>query len=132
MGYAGFKFGGGYYEGGDYNKVSGAPNTSGDSSAWHLGASYTAGPFAVGVTYAEAQGYKGGPTIGAATVTSATYASDYQTYGGGVAYTLAPGFVVQADLMYVDEKLRNFSPAGAISTADNTGYVFVLDTRLNF
>jgi len=49
-----------------------------------------------------------------------------------VAYTLAPGFVVQADLMYVDEKLRNFSPTGAISTADNTGYVFVLDTRLNF
>ena len=64
----------------------------------------------MGVTYAEAQGYKAGPTIGAATVTSATYASDYQTYGGGVAYTLAPGFVVQADLMYVDEKLRNFSP----------------------
>jgi hypothetical protein len=131
-GYAGFKFGGGYYEGGDVNKVSGAPNTSGDTSAWHLGASYTAGPFAVGVTYAEAQGYKAGPTIGAATVTSATYASDYQTYGGGVAYTLAPGFVVQADLMYVDEKLRNFSPTGAITRADNTGYVFVLDTRLNF
>jgi len=132
VGYAGFKFGGGYYDGGDYNKVSGAPNTSSDSSAWHLGASYTAGPLAVGVTYAEAQGYKAGPTIGAASVTSATYASDYQTYGGGVAYTLAPGFVVQADLMYVDEKLRNFTPAGVISTADNTGYVFVLDTRLNF
>jgi hypothetical protein len=138
LGYAGFKFGGGYYDGGDYAKVGGAPNTSSDSSAWHLGASYTAGPFAVGVTYAEAQGYKGTPTISAPSaanptgVTSATYASDYKTYGGGVAYTLAPGFVVQADLMYVDEKLRNFSPLGVISTADNEGYVAVLSTRLNF
>jgi outer membrane protein OmpU len=132
LGYAGFKFGGGYYDGGDFNQVAGAPNASSDSSAWHLGASYTAGPFAVGVTYAEAQGYKGSPTIGAATVTSSTYASDYKTYGGGVAYTLAPGFVVQADLMYVDEKLRNFNPLGVISTADNEGYVAVLSTRLNF
>jgi outer membrane protein OmpU len=132
VGYAGFKFGGGYYDAGDYNKVSGAPNASSDSSAWHLGASYTAGPLAVGVSYAEAQGYKGSPTISGTTVTSATYASDYQTYGGGVAYTVAPGFVVQADLMFVDEKLRNFSPAGAITATDNDGYVAVLSTRLDF
>jgi outer membrane protein OmpU len=132
LGYGGFKFGGGYYDGGDVNKVSGAPNTSGDTSAWHVGGSWTAGPFAVGVTYAEAQGYKSGPTIAATSVTSATYASDYKTYGGGVAYTLAPGLVLQADLMYVDEKLRNFSQNGDITRADNTGYVFVLDTRLNF
>jgi outer membrane protein OmpU len=132
VGYAGFKFGGGYYDGGDYNKVSNAPNASSDSSAWHLGASYTAGPFAVGVTYAEAQGYKGSPTILNNAVVSSTYASDYKTYGGGVAYTLAPGLVLQGDLMYVDEKLRNFSQAGVVSTADNEGYVAVISTRLNF
>jgi outer membrane protein OmpU len=132
VGYAGFKFGGGYYDGGDYNKVSNAPNASSDSSAWHLGASYTAGPFAVGVTYAEAQGYKGSPTILNNAVVSSTYASDYKTYGGGVAYTLAPGLVLQGDLMYVDEKLRNFSQTGDVSTADNEGYVAVISTRLNF
>src|SRR3954454_19024885 len=33
LGYGGFKFGGGYYDGGDVNKVSGAPNTSGDTSS---------------------------------------------------------------------------------------------------
>jgi len=132
VGYAGFKVGGGYYDGGDFNKVSGSPNASSDSSAWHLGASYTAGPFAVGVTYAEAQGYKSGTSLAGGIVSPGTYASDYQTYGGGVAYTLAPGLVLQADLMYVDEKLRNFSPTGAITRADNTGYVVVLDTRLNF
>jgi outer membrane protein OmpU len=132
VGYAGFKVGGGYYDGGDFNKVSGSPNASSDSSAWHLGASYTAGPLAVGVTYAEAQGYKSGTSLAGGVVSPGTYASDYQTYGGGVAYTLAPGFVVQADLMYVDEKLRNFDLGGNITRADNTGYVFVLDTRLNF
>jgi len=132
VGYGGFKVGGGYYDGGDFNKVSNAPNASSDSSAWHVGGSWTAGPFAVGVTYAEAQGYKSSPVVGNNIVVSSTYASDYKTYGGGVAYTLAPGFVVQADLMYVDEKLRNFSQAGVISTSDNEGYVAVLSTRLNF
>ena len=84
-----------------------------------------------GVTYADAEGYKGGPTV--ATGAPATYASDYKTYGGGVAYTLAPGFIVQADLMFVDEELRNVSPAGVVTgTYDNEGYVAVLSTRLNF
>jgi hypothetical protein len=131
VGYAGFKVGGGYFDGDDFNGVSGAPGTSEDTSAWHIGASYTAGPIAVGVTYADAEGYKGGPTV--ATGTPATYANDYKTYGGGVAYTLAPGFIVQADLMFVDEELRNVSSAGVITgTADNEGYVAVLSTRLNF
>ncbi|EWY38817.1 hypothetical protein N825_11350 [Skermanella stibiiresistens SB22] len=131
VGYAGFKFGGGYYDGDDYNGVSGAPGSSEDSKAWHVGASYTAGPFAVGLTYADAEGYKGGPNV--TTGIPATYASDYKTYGGGVAYTLAPGFVVQADLMFVDEELSNVNAAGTTTgTADNEGYVAVLSTRLNF
>jgi hypothetical protein len=136
LGYAGFKFGGGYYDGGDFLRVSGAPNTSGDASAWHVGASYTAGPLAIGVSYADAEGYKATPTIGGTAavpvVTSATYASSYKTYGGGIAYTLAPGFIVQADLMYVDEDLRNVTPTGVATTTDNEGYVAVLSTRLNF
>jgi outer membrane protein OmpU len=120
LGYAGFKFGGGYIDGDDF----GAPrNTAaGDATAWHVGASYTAGPFAVGLTYADAEGAKSD---------GVTYASDYKTYGGGVAYTLAPGFVVQGDLMYVDEEVINSSIPGSPS-ADNEGYVAVISTRLNF
>jgi outer membrane protein OmpU len=130
VGYAGFKVGGGYYDGGDFNAVEGAGLTAGDTSAWHIGASYTAGPFAVGLTYADAEGFKGGPNVAAGL--PSTYASEYTTYGGGVAYTLAPGFIVQADLMYVDEELRNVNAAGVATTADNEGYVAVLSTRLNF
>jgi outer membrane protein OmpU len=126
LGYAGFKFGGGYIDGDDFGARR---NTeAGDATAWHVGASYTAGPFAVGVTYADAEGAKAGFT---------TYASEYTTYGGGVAYTLAPGFVVQADLMYVDEELVGVgAPVAAGGNgglrSDNEGYVAVLSTRLNF
>ncbi len=121
LGYAGFKFGGGYIEGDDYGARR---NTvAGDATAWHLGASYTAGPFAVGVTYADAEGAKAGFT---------TYASDYKTYGGGVAYTVAPGLVLQGDLMYVDETVVGVGALNSGIRADNEGYVAVISTRLNF
>jgi outer membrane protein OmpU len=120
LGYAGFKFGGGYVDGDDFGARR---NTvAGDATAWHVGASYTAGPFAIGITYADAEGAKAGGT---------TYASDYKSYGGGVAYTLAPGFVVQADLMYVDEEVQNVTRVVPL-TETNEGYVAVLSTRLNF
>ena len=121
IGYAGFKFGGGYIDGDDYGARR---NTvAGDATAWHLGASYTAGPFAVGVTYADAEGAKAGFT---------TYASDYKTYGGGVAYTVAPGLVLQGDFMYVDETVVGVGAANTGLRADNEGYVAVISTRLNF
>ena len=118
LGYAGFKFGGGYVDGDDFGARR---NTvAGDASAWHVGASYTAGPFAVALTYADAEGAKSD---------GVTYTPDYKTYGGGFAYTLAPGLIVQADLMFVDEDVVNVV-SGA--TASNEGYVAVLSTRLNF
>jgi len=120
LGYAGFKFGGGYIDGDDFGARRNT--TAGDATAWHVGASYTAGPLAVALTYADAEGAKAGFT---------TYASDYVTYGGGVAYTLAPGFIVQADLMYVDEEVVNLTRAVPV-TESNEGYVAVLSTRLNF
>jgi len=133
VGYGGFKVGGGYIDADDYNAVSGAPATSGDSTAWHVGASYTAGPVAIGITYADAEGFKGSPDV--ASGLPSTYATSYKTYGGGVAYTIAPGLTVQADLMYVDEDLRNVNTVGAVTTTtttSNEGYVAVFSTRLDF
>jgi len=135
FGYAGFKLGGGYIDAGDYNAVSGQPLTSGDSNAWHVGISYTAGPVAVGLTYADAKGFKGGPDVAAGI--PATYATSYKTYGGGAAYTIAPGLTVQADIMYVDEDLRDVvvGPAGFVTgttTTSNEGFVAVFSTRLDF
>ena len=127
----GFKVGGGYIDAGDYNAISGVPGSSGDTTVWHVGISYTAGPVAVGLTYADAEGFKSGPSFDEATLAPSvgTYATSYKTYGGGVAYTIAPGFVVQADLMYVDEDLRNVDlTTGATATTSNEGYVAVLST----
>jgi outer membrane protein OmpU len=135
VGYGGFKVGGGYIDAGDYNAVSGVPGSSGDSTVWHVGISYTAGPVAVGLSYADAEGFKSGPSFDEFTLAPSvgTYATSYKTYGGGVAYTIAPGFVVQADVMYVDEDLRNVDLAtGATATTSNEGYVAVLSTRLDF
>jgi outer membrane protein OmpU len=135
VGYGGFKVGGGYIDAGDYNAVSGVPGSSGDSSVWHVGVSYTAGPVAVGLSYADAEGFKSGPSFDETTFAPSvgTYATSYKTYGGGVAYTIASGFVVQADVMYVDEDLRNVDlTTGAAATTSNEGYVAVLSTRLDF
>ncbi|UEM22208.1 porin [Skermanella mucosa] len=134
VGYGAFKLGGGYIDGGDYNAVSGVPATSGDTTIWHVGVSYTAGPLAVGLSYADAEGFKGGPEFDDfGGVTPATYASSYKTYGGGAAYTLAPGFTVQGDVMYVDEDLRNVdATTGVASTTSNEGIVAILSTRLDF
>ena len=119
IGYAGFKLGGGYVDADNFNVP--VRTDSGDQHAWHAGASYTTGPIAVGLTYADAEGYKRAP---------GTYADQYQVYGVSGAYTLAPGLLLQSDLMFVDEELK----ATAASTAkrDTDEYVWLISTRVNF
>ncbi len=119
VGYAGFKLGGGYVDADNFNVPT--RTDSGDQHAWHAGASYTTGPIAVGLTYADAEGYKRAP---------GTYADQYQVYGVSGAYTLAPGLLLQSDLMFVDEELK----ATAASTAknDSDAYVWLISTRVNF
>ena len=119
IGYAGFKIGGGYVDADNFNVRTGTD--SGDQHAWNAGASYTTGPIAVGLSYADAEGYKRAP---------GTYADQYQVYGVSGAYTLAPGLLLQSDLMFVDEELK----ATAASTAkrDSDSYVWLISTRVNF
>jgi hypothetical protein len=119
VGYAGFKIGGGYVDADNFNVRTGTD--SGDQHAWNAGASYTTGPIAVGLSYADAEGYKRAP---------GTYADQYQVYGVSGAYTLAPGLLLQSDLMFVNEELK----ATAASTAknDSDAYVWLISTRVNF
>jgi outer membrane protein OmpU len=119
VGYAGFKLGGGYVDADNFNVPT--RTDSGDQHAWHAGASYTTGPIAVGLTYADAEGYKRAP---------GTYADQYQVYGVSGAYTLAPGLLLQSDLMFVDEELK----ANAATTVkrDTDEYVWLISTRVNF
>jgi outer membrane protein OmpU len=123
VGYAGFKVGGGYVDAENFNVP--VRTDSGDQHAWNAGISYTTGPVAVGVTYMDAEGYKTAAAIGAG-----TYAEKYELYGVSGAYTVAPGLVLQSDLMFFDEDLkRNATTATKVS---NDGYVWLISTRVNF
>lgn len=127
VGYAGFKVGGGYVDADNFNVP--VSTDSGDQHAWNAGASYTTGPVAVGISYMDAEGYKAAPTITGGVVTG-TYAEKYELYGVSGAYTVAPGLVLQSDLMYFDEDLkRNATTATKVG---NDGYVWLISTRLNF
>jgi hypothetical protein len=119
IGYAGFKLGGGYVDAQNFNVP--VRTDSGDQHAWHAGASYTTGPIAVGLTYADAEGYKRAP---------GTYAEQYQVYGVSGAYTLAPGLLLQSDLMFVDEELK--ANAATAVKRDTDEYVWLISTRVNF
>jgi outer membrane protein OmpU len=119
VGFGGFLFGGGYVDADDFNRPTGV--SGGDQSVWHAGLSYTAGPVAVGASYMNAEGFKG----------DGTYDSAYKGYAVGAAYTLAPGFTVQSDFVYFEEDNRPNGPkTGPKNSSD--GYVFILDTRLDF
>jgi hypothetical protein len=121
VGFGGFLVGGGYVDADDFNTPT-TGSIGGDQSVWHAGISYTAGPFAVGASYMDAEGYKGA---------AGDYNSDYKAYGVGAAYTLAPGLVVQTEVMFFDEDVVS-GPAGATTTTNNDGYVFIIGTRLDF
>ena len=122
VGYAGFKVGGGYVDAENYNVP--VPNDSGDQHAWNAGVSYTMGPATVGLTYLEAEGFKRAP---------GTYADQYQAYGVSGVYTLAPGLLLQSDLMYVEEDLqRTATSTLATDKVSVDGYVWLISTRVNF
>ena len=72
----------------------------------------------------DAEGYKGA---------GGTYASDYQAYGVGAAYTLAPGLVVQTEFMYIDEELRaapNAARSATKATSSSSARAWISDPRV--
>jgi outer membrane protein OmpU len=117
VGYAGFKVGGGYVDAENFNIRT--RTDSGDQHVWNAGASYTTGPIAVGLTYANAEGFKG-----------ASYADNYEVYGLSGAYTIAPGLLLMSDLMFVDEELKTGPTATAKTDSDN--YVWLISTKVSF
>ncbi len=106
--YAGFTFGGLYY---NQDETGGGRE---DQYGWGLGLTYTTGPWAVGVGYART-----GFEVGRNDVT------DY-TWGFSGAYTLAPGLRLMADLNFFDIE------SSTVSRDGNEGTQLMLRTRLDF
>jgi outer membrane protein OmpU len=121
LSYAGFAFGGGYGDN-DQANITNTANARafGDQEVWNIGASFTTGPLAIGASYVNNQGVKG-----------STF-SDYQAYGVGGVYTLAPGMLIQSDLMFVDEESRTLAAGPTGAKTSNDAYVWLISTRLNF
>jgi hypothetical protein len=118
FGYAGFKVGGGYVDAENFNtRVN---TNSGDQHVWNAGITYTTGPIAVGLSYANSEGFK----------TATSYAEEHQVYGISGAYTIAPGLLLASDLMFVDEELKT-SPT-ATATRDSDSYVWLISTKVTF
>jgi outer membrane protein OmpU len=121
--YGDFALGGGYVDAGDF-KVPTTGAIDNDQSVWHAGLSYTTGPVAVIATYMDAKGYSsayGDPT----------YSTSYKAYGLGATYTLAPGLLLETDLMYFEDDFLT-GPRGTTAKSSNDGYVFVVGTRVDF
>ncbi|MDP9195368.1 MAG: porin [Pseudomonadota bacterium] len=114
----GFTVGGGYVDNDEFNVADGADD---DANGWNLGLTYETGPLAVGVSWLSADE---GANIFGDTM------EDYDAFGAGMTYAVAPGLVAQADLMFVNAD--DVTRAGAGTTDDEDGWVFMLGTRMTF
>jgi len=76
----------------------------------------------VALQYSDAQGYRN--TSGILPTETSDYVSSSKLYGGGMAYTIAPGFVAEADLLLFNDK-----PVGLSAV---NGYVATLATKISF
>lgn len=112
VGYAGFTFGGSYYDAGDFLALVGQNE---DQNTWSIGATYEFGKAGVGISYVQGQGYT--PGLG--------YIDKYGAVGIGGEYNWMPGLVTAADAVFFDQEAA--APAN-----NNEGQVFLLSQRVNF
>jgi hypothetical protein len=111
--YAGFSFGGNYYDNGETGLGQGA-----DQYGWALGLTYATGPFGVGASY-----------VRTTTDLAGSSKVDDQIWGVGGAYKLAPGLSLQADVNYINSDDADTDTAG---NQDNKAWQLVLRTRVDF
>ncbi|GFZ83447.1 porin [Elstera cyanobacteriorum] len=116
LGYKGFTFGGHYFDNGDAFLAKGD-----DQIGWQLGLTYETGNWAVGANYARVD---------------TDYArrgrkDDTDTaYGLGVAYQLAAGLSLQADVIKFDAESQTTGLKAGKSKNDGT--LFTFRTRVDF
>ena len=120
LGYAGFRFGGGYTDQGDSGNT--AATADDDVSSWNVGATYENGPWGVGISYLATDLDTNGDDSGI--LGTDGNGGDYSVIAAGGTYTVAPGLTVGADVAFYD---RDRS-AGA----DTDGTVVMTDVTAAF
>lgn len=110
LGYAGFSFGGGFFDNGSTDASFGTANVD-DQWGWNLGLSYATGPWGIAAQYAFAKTeIKGGSDL------------EDHVWSVGGTYTLAPGLSLNADVYFFDNELG----------VKEDGTLAVLRTRVKF
>ncbi|MFZ4762007.1 MAG: porin [Alphaproteobacteria bacterium] len=105
LGIGPFSVGGGYLHSGNslsYQNLTGL-------NEYNLGASYSNGPWAIGVSFVQQNADQ----------------ADTMLYGGGVNYTLYEGWTLGADLMFYDV-------SGKLGNPDKDGYLVLTETAVTF
>lgn len=147
--YAGFAFGGGYlrrdfdditiFNEATLANVTDTASTDAHVSAWNIGASYTFGPAAVAINYAQAEFDNYG--VAFVDTAGAVYDNEYDedTLAVGFSYTVAPGLRVAADYYWVDVEGpsipavdANGIATGAAANDPDSTHVFVTSVRVSF
>ena len=118
--YNSFTLGGGYTHNGDSGQAAGV--TRDNVTGWNVGATYSSGPWGVGISYASINFDNAATPFGATGATGA--GGDYTVYGVGGVYKIAPGLTAAADIVVYD---RN-----RVTGTDTNGYVAITEIRAAF
>ena len=115
---AGFTFGAHMRDYGD-SGFSAAQVAAGANAGdqWSVGLGYQAGPWGVSTWYLEGEVDQGG----------ALAKETVERLGFGAGYTVAPGWLLRADLEFLTQENR-----GGVATADNDGTAFLLTNMFMF
>ena len=127
LSYMGFSLAGGYGDWGRSNTLKSV--NSKNTDYWNVGAAYEYGPFGASVTYLNSTFDCGTAAGGAGTGPTGDCQvagkHDFDSLSVGADYKLAPGLTPYAEVTWYD-----MNPNG--TTRDNSGYVGIVGTQLNF
>jgi outer membrane protein OmpU len=134
--FAGFTIGAHYR---DYNETAlstANANLGADAGdQWSIGVGYQAGPWGISAWYLTAEKDNTNTSPAAARTTEVT------RFGLGAGYTVAPGWLLRADLEWLDHENRGgtrtgsiatITPTGVGTTTDNDGTAFMLTNLFVF
>lgn len=127
LSYMGFSLAGSYGDWGDSNTLK-ADNAD-DTHYWSVGGAYEYGPFGASVTYLNTNFDCGLSTATAGITRNCTTVgeNEFDSVSVGTDYKLAPGLTPYAEVTWYDMNVP-----GAVAARDNTGYVGIVGTQLNF
>ncbi|MBS28181.1 MAG: hypothetical protein CL566_04545 [Alphaproteobacteria bacterium] len=127
IGFGGFKIGAHYRDLGDTFLTTALTAAGADSgSLWAVAVGYQAGPWGVSAWYHE--GTKDNSTTASA---AGALETTVERLGFGAGYTVAPGWLLRADLEFLNHENAT-TAAGTGATTDNDGTAFLLTNMFFF